>query len=50
MEVVETRFGVFAKALQGQIEAIEDLAVLKSLLRKAILAGSLEEFRKALEG
>ena len=47
-EVLESRFGVFARSLRAQVEAVEDLALLKALLRAAATAGSVEEFRRGL--
>lgn len=48
LEVLESRFGVFARPLRAQVEAVEDLSPLKALLRTAVTAGSVEELRKGL--
>ncbi len=48
LEALEERFGVVPEDIRQRVNAIEDRAVLKGLLRLAIRAGSLDEFRQGL--
>lgn len=48
VEVLEARFGVFARSLKSRVDAIEDVPVLKELLRRAAVVESVESFRSGL--
>ena len=48
LEALEERFGVVPEDIRQRVNAIEDRSVLKSLLRLAIRAGSIDEFREGL--
>jgi hypothetical protein len=49
VEVLEIRFTPSAaEPLKPNIEAIDDLQTLKALLRSAILASNLDEFKQTL--
>jgi plasmid replication initiation protein len=49
VEALEARFDVVPRSVLERIEETDDVAVLKMLHKKAIMAESLEDFRKALE-
>jgi len=49
LDVLSERFGTFRKGLSKKLGAIDDPAVLRSLLRKSIRVKSLEEFARLLE-
>ena len=44
IEVLEERFGTISQTLRSRLKAITDPDVLKSLHKKALGTGSLEEF------
>ena len=44
IEVLEERFGTISQTLRSRLRAITDPDVLKSLHKKAVNTGSLEEF------
>ena len=48
LEVLETRFGGIPKGLRDRVEAIADGARLATLIKRAVLSQSLEEFAKSL--
>ncbi|MBD1893486.1 transposase [Coleofasciculus sp. FACHB-129] len=48
IEVLETRFETVPSSIAESINNIEDLAVLKQLLKRAITVSSLEEFQQAI--
>jgi hypothetical protein len=47
--VLEARFEVVSRSILGRLESIDDVSVLKTLLRKAATAASLDEFRREME-
>lgn len=49
LDVVSERFGTLRKGLGKKLAAIDDPAVLRSLLRKSVKVESLEEFARLLE-
>ena len=49
IEVLEVRFEVLPSDLIEKINQIEDLELLKTLLRQGITIGSLDEFQELLE-
>ncbi len=49
IEVLEVRFEVLPSDLIETINQIEDLELLKTLLRQGITIGSLDEFQGLLE-
>jgi hypothetical protein len=49
LEVLEVRFGEVATEIIHKINSIEDLQVLKTLHRKAIAIGTMEQFAEYLE-
>ena len=49
LDVLEERFGIIKKGLGKKIKAIDDPAVLKSLLKKGIKSASMEDFAQLLE-
>ncbi|WP_041282717.1 hypothetical protein [Desulfofundulus kuznetsovii] len=48
-EVLEERFGRVKKGMGKKLAAIDDPAVLRSLLKKSVRVKSLEEFARLLE-
>ena len=50
MDALEVRFGEVSEDISGKVEKIQEREVLRQLHRQAILAPSLEEFRKSLQG
>jgi len=48
-EVLEGRFQTVSQTLRNRLEEINDPDVLKSLHKKALHAGSLEEFKDEME-
>jgi len=48
--VLGVRFGSVPDRVRERIEAIEDQAALRQLLRSAVMAASLDAFAEALEG
>jgi flagellar biosynthesis/type III secretory pathway protein FliH len=48
IEILETRFETVPDTLARSIEAIEDLAILQRLLKRAVVAASLDEFQESL--
>ncbi|MCL1469580.1 hypothetical protein [Argonema antarcticum] len=48
IDVLETRFLTLPDALRNRIFAIEDLAMLKRLLKRAITVTSVQEFEELL--
>lgn len=44
IEVLEERFGTISQTLRGRLKGITDPDLLKSLFKKALSIGSLEEF------
>ncbi len=48
LEALEERFGSVPEDIRQRVNTIEHRAVLKSLHRLAIRAGSIEEFRESL--
>lgn len=49
LEILKVRFEQIAAAIFEAINAIEDLTVLKDLLKKAATANSLDEFQADLD-
>lgn len=49
IEILETRFGNLSDKLKNQINALNDLQVLKSLHKQAITIASLEDFEQLLK-
>lgn len=49
MEVLETRFKIVPQPITQIINSVNDLVILKGLLKEAVKTASLEEFRQALE-
>ena len=49
IEALEEKFGVISAKLIARIRGISEREILRSLLRTAIKAQSLEEFKKVLE-
>ena len=50
LDVLEERFGSVGKDVRGQLQAIKDPGVLKSLHRKSIRVGSVDEFQAEIIG
>lgn len=50
LEVLFERFDVVKKSLMEKINAIDDVSVLKALLKKSAKADSIEEFERFLDG
>ena len=48
LEILDLRFEVVPHSLMKKIEGIENLSVLKSLHKKAILVDSIEQFKELL--
>jgi len=48
-EVLEDRFETVSQTLRNRLKKINDPDVLKSLHKKALHAGSLEEFKDEME-
>ncbi len=48
LDILMIRFEIFPAHLADAVKSLEDLAILKELLKKAVTAGSLEEFQKEL--
>jgi hypothetical protein len=48
LEILDLRFEVVPRSLMKKIDGIEDLPVLKSLHKKAILVDSIEQFKEIL--
>jgi len=48
IDVLETRFSTVPDALRNSIFAIEDLAMLKQLHKRAITVNSVQEFEELL--
>ena len=48
IEVLETRFASVPENMKNQINALDDLALLKSLVKQAVIIVSLEEFQQLL--
>jgi hypothetical protein len=48
LDALEIRFGEVADAIRQRIEAIQDEAQLRALLKSAIQVGSIEEFTQSL--
>jgi hypothetical protein len=46
--VLETRFGTVSPEVNERLEAIEDINVLKKLIRQAVVITSVEEFQLRL--
>ena len=49
LEILDIRFGMVSQSLLATIQRIENAALLKSLLRKAITVQSLEDFKQTVE-
>ena len=49
IEVLEDRFETVSQTLRNRLKKINDPDVLKSLHKKALHAGSLEEFKDAVQ-
>lgn len=49
IEVLETRFEPIPAELSSRLQEIEDLAVLKKLLKQSITVASVEEFTRLLD-
>ncbi|MCL6447886.1 MAG: hypothetical protein K6U04_06995 [Armatimonadetes bacterium] len=49
LDVLSERFGVVKKGIGKKLAAIDDPAVLRSLLKKSVKVESLEEFARFLE-
>jgi flagellar biosynthesis/type III secretory pathway protein FliH len=47
--VLEARFEVVSRSILRRLESIDDVSVLKTLLRKAATAATLDEFRREME-
>ena len=50
IDALDVKFGEVPEMLQTKLQEIESREVLVQLHRQAILAPSLEEFRKSLQG
>ncbi len=48
LEVLQEKFGGVPAEVPGHLQAIDDLAILRRLLRDAVRAGSLDDFRKQI--
>ena len=48
LEILDTRFEAVPRSVMKKIEEIEDLTVLKSLHKKAILVESVERFNEIM--
>ncbi|MBD2002218.1 MULTISPECIES: hypothetical protein [Cyanophyceae] len=48
LEVLETRFETVPQGLSDRINEIDDLALLKSLHKRAITVASVEEFEQVI--
>ncbi len=49
MDILEDRFGAVKKGIGKRLAALDDPAVLRSLLKKSVRAESPEEFARFLE-
>jgi hypothetical protein len=49
LEILKTRFGRIPTSLTSAVNAIEDPANLKSLLKQAVTTPSIEDFQKTLK-
>jgi hypothetical protein len=50
MDALEVKFGAVSEDILDKVQKIQEREVLRQLHRQAILAPSLEEFRKSLQG
>ncbi|MBM3235654.1 hypothetical protein FJZ31_05085 [Candidatus Poribacteria bacterium] len=50
MDALEVKFGAVSADILDKVQKIQEREVLRQLHRQAILAPSLEEFRKSLQG
>ena len=50
LDALEVKFGAVSKDIFGKVEKIQEREVLRQLHRQAIIASSLEEFNKSLQG
>ena len=48
LEILKEKFGTIPTELPGHLEALHDLAQLRPLLREAMRASSLDDFRNGL--
>jgi hypothetical protein len=48
IDALEEKFGVVPEGVSGRLQEIQEREVLRGLLKQAIRASSLEEFRKSL--
>jgi flagellar biosynthesis/type III secretory pathway protein FliH len=49
IDALEAKFDIIPKSMYSEIEAIEEVRLLATLLKKAVKAGSLGEFEKVLK-
>ena len=45
-DILEARFGVTPKDITLKLKSIDELSVLRQLRKKAVVVGSMEEFRE----